>query len=270
MRKIDELGVDTVSMGATIAWAMESFERGILTVEHTGGLDLRFGNASAVFACIKQTASKSSFGTLLAEGSLRAAQSLGHGSESWAMQVKGLEMPGYDPRHHDGLSLGLAVSARGACHNHAGLGLEDEMLLDNAKSYEDIEDTVDRGISRENRQALMDALGICKFFHAAFDDLTQESFDLLSLIRGNGGSESEFVHLPERVAAIRRLTNLREGLVLEDDSLPRRFLDGLSDNLDREGFEKQRTRYYRKRGWSDLGEITSRTLEALNMADFAI
>jgi aldehyde:ferredoxin oxidoreductase len=265
----DELGMDTVSMGATIAWAMESFERGILTAEDTGGLDLRFGNALAVFACIKQTAARSSFGTLLADGSLRAAQSLGHGSESWAMQVKGLEMPGYDPRHHDGLSLGLAVSARGACHNRAGLGLDDEMLLDNVKPDQDVEDTVDREILREDRQALMDALGICKFFHAAFDDLKQESFDLLSLIGGHGGSESEFAHLPGRVAVIRRLTNLREGLVLRDDSLPERFLAGLSEDLDRDGFENQRTHYYRKRGWSDLGEVPSRTLEVLSMGDFS-
>jgi len=92
----------------------------------------------------------------------------------------------------------------------------------------------------------------------------------LSLIGGNGSSESEFAHLPGRLAVIRRLTNLREGLVLRHDSLPGRFLDGLSEDLDRDDFENQRTRYYRKRGWSDLGEIPGRTLEVLGMADFPL
>ena len=110
----DTLGMDTVSMGATIAWAMESFERGVLTIEQTGGLDLTFGNSAALIECIQLTARREGLGVLLDGGSLRAAQSLGGGSEVWTMQVKGLEMPGYEPRSLKTMALGLAVSTRGA------------------------------------------------------------------------------------------------------------------------------------------------------------
>jgi aldehyde:ferredoxin oxidoreductase len=147
----DTLGMDTVSMGATIAWAMESFERGVLTIEQTGGLDLTFGNSAALIECIQLTARREGLGVLLAGGSLRAAQSLGGGSEVWTMQVKGLEMPGYDPRHHIGLGMGLAMSARGACHNRARLGLDVEPLPGDPDSPSNPDSSPAGGISREDR-----------------------------------------------------------------------------------------------------------------------
>ena len=169
-------------------------------------------------------------GALLAEGSLRAARSIGGGSERWSMQVKGLEMPGYDPRRHSGLGMGLAMSARGACHNRAGLGLDVEPLPGDSEAAEEFETDVARGISREDRQSLMDALGICKFFRFAFDDLSNECAELLTAVGGPGGAAAEIERLPARLAATRRLFNLREGLTPEDDSLPARLLKGESGN----------------------------------------
>ena len=115
----DELGMDTISVGATIAWAMESFERGILTTEDTDGIDLRFGSGDELLECVRLIAERKGIGDLLAEGSRGAAQLIGQGTDAWAMQVKGLEMPGYEPRSLKTMALGLAVSTRGACHNRS-------------------------------------------------------------------------------------------------------------------------------------------------------
>ena len=118
-RFCDDAGIDTISAGGTIAWAMECFDRGILTEDDTAGLDLRFGNADALMTALRMIADREGLGGLLAEGSRRAAAVVGNGSDAWAMQVKGLEMPGYEPRSLKTMALGLAVSTRGACHNRS-------------------------------------------------------------------------------------------------------------------------------------------------------
>ena len=112
--------MDTVSAGATVAWAMECFERGLLTVDDTDGLDLRFGNAPALLECLERIATRNGkLGQLLSDGSRHASSVLGRGSDHWAMHVKGLEMPGYEPRSLKTMALALAVSTRGACHNRS-------------------------------------------------------------------------------------------------------------------------------------------------------
>jgi aldehyde:ferredoxin oxidoreductase len=111
-------GLDTISTGVTIAWAMECFERGLLTKEETGGLDLHFGNARAMTSLVRQIAHRQGFGDLLAEGSLRAAKEIGRETDQYAMQIKGQEIPLHDPRNKFGHALGLATSPTGADHMH--------------------------------------------------------------------------------------------------------------------------------------------------------
>ena len=112
-------GMDTISTGLTIAWAMECFERGLLTTEDTGGLELRFGNAQTMTTLVEQIAHRQGFGDLLAEGSLRAAKRIGRETEKYAIQVKGQELPpSYDPRTRFALGLGYATSPTGADHMH--------------------------------------------------------------------------------------------------------------------------------------------------------
>ncbi|HEX9014573.1 MAG TPA: aldehyde ferredoxin oxidoreductase family protein, partial [Chloroflexota bacterium] len=113
----DQYGLDTMSTGVSVAWAMESFERGLISGLETEGVDLRFGNSAAMLAMVEQIGLRRGFGRLLGEGARRAASALGSGSEYWAMHVKGLELPGYEPRSLKTLALGLAVGTRGACHN---------------------------------------------------------------------------------------------------------------------------------------------------------
>jgi aldehyde:ferredoxin oxidoreductase len=266
----DSPGIDTVSMGATIAWAMESFERGILTAEQTGGLELTFGNTAALTECIEQTARREGFGALLAGGSLRTARSLGGGSEAWTMQVKGLEMPGYDPRHHSGLGMGLAMSARGACHNRAGLGLDVDPLPGDPTAPADSESTPAGGISREDRQSLLDALGICKCFRCAFDDLPVETAALLTAVSGPGGAAAEFARLPARVPSPGDSFIYAKGWHPPMILWPARLLDQSGDGSNGSDFHKERTAYYRERGWTEAGEVPFSALAALGMEDFAI
>ena len=118
-RICDETGMDTISAGATVAWAIESFERGVLDPDVAAGFDLRFGDGEGLLACLSMISERRGIGDLLAEGSRIASRRVGRGSDAWAMHVKGLEMPGYEPRSLKTMALGLAVSTRGACHNRS-------------------------------------------------------------------------------------------------------------------------------------------------------
>ena len=169
----DELGMDTISTGATIAWAMECFEKGILTPDDTGGIDLRFGSTEALMSCLQQIADRRGLGDLLAEGSRRAAQSVGDGTNNWAMHVKGLEMPGYEPRSLKTMALGLAVSTRGACHNRSSA-----YEADFSSRVNRLEAGLERGrivMDGEDYSAVMDSLIWCKFLRKAFKDFYKES-----------------------------------------------------------------------------------------------
>ena len=265
----DDYGMDTVSTGATIAWAMESVQRGVLKLDPKTDPDLEFGDASALLKCIKLIAHRQGVGALVAEGSLKAAQAIGEGSEEWSMQVKGLEMPGYDPRRHQNLGLGLAVSARGACHNRAGLGMDTEPAPWDEQEPETVESAVEQTLAREDRQALLDALGVCKFFRAAFDDLESECADIVKMVRGDGGAYREIGRIGPRTAAARRVFNVREGLTPNDDALPARLrgpVDGEADELPPEALLDL---YYAQRNWDDAGQVPASTLLNLSMQDFA-
>src|SRR5207244_3950616 len=147
--------LDTISAGATIAWAMESGERGLLDTP------MRFGDASCLAPAIEDIAARRGLGDLLAEGSLRAAREIGQGSEGWAMQVKGLEMPGYEPRSLKTMALGLAVGPRGACHNRSTA-----YEADFSGEVDRLNSGPERGAiaaASEDRAAVMDSLILCKF-----------------------------------------------------------------------------------------------------------
>lgn len=265
----DDLGMDTVSTGATIAWAMESAQRGVLKLDLNTDPSLDFGDASALLKCIELIAHRQGIGSLLAEGSLKAARAVGAGSEEWSMQVKGLEMPGYDPRRHQNLGLGLAISARGACHNRAGLGMDAEPAPWEEQEPETVESAVEQTLAREDRQALLDALGVCKFFRAAFDDLESECAEIVKMVHGDGGAYREIGRIGPRTATARRVFNVRQGLTPRDDSLPARLrepVDGETDDLPPEALLDA---YYTKRNWDHRGRVPASELLELEMEDFA-
>ena len=267
----DEMGMDTISAGATIAWAMECFERGALSSGDVDGLDLRFGNANAMLKTLENIANRNGeFGDSLAEGSRIASRSVGRGSENWAMHVKGLEMPGYEPRSLKTMALALAVSTRGACHNRSSA-----YEADFSNAVNRFEADARRGritADGEDFSAVLDSLIWCKFLRKAFDDFWEESAAALNLVTGWDTTPDELKLAGERINNLKKQFNIREGWRREDDTLPPRILDeplpdgaGAGVSLSREDLEMMRAAYYDARGWTAEGMIPDGKLGELGL-----
>ncbi len=216
--RCDELGIDTISAGGTIAWAMECAEKGLIDAPW-----LRFGDSGALLRALDEIGERRGLGGLLAEGSRRAAQQVGGGSATFAPHVKGLELPGYEPRTLQAMALGLAVNARGADHNRSG-------------AYEaDLSGDLDRlaggaahvaaAIETEDRAAVMDSLILCKFLRGVFPEPFGEWAALLSAVTGWDVDGGELRQTARRIVLAKRVFNIREGWRPEDDWLPQRLLE---------------------------------------------
>ena len=268
----DELGMDTISVGATIAWAMECYERGVLTMEDTGGIDLRFGSTEELIECIRFIAERRGVGDLLAEGSLRASRVVGQGSVAWAMQVKGLEMPGYEPRSLKTMALGLAVSTRGACHNRSSAYEADFSARVNRLEVDE-----ERGritAEGEDFSAVLDSLIWCKFLRKAFDDLYEESAEIYEHITGWDMTADELRLAGERINSLKKAFNVREGWARKHDTLPRRVFDealptgvAAGVGLSRDDLDMMVQGYYRARGWNEDGTIPEGKMRELGLED---
>jgi aldehyde:ferredoxin oxidoreductase len=264
-RRCDELGLDTISTGGTIAWAMECVERGLIDAPW-----LRFGAADAMLRAIEEIGRREGIGALLAEGSRAAAKVVGHGSGAFAPHVKGLELPGYEPRTLQAMALGLAVNARGADHNRSG-------------AYEaDLSGRLDRlsggsphvaaAIGTEDRAAVMDSLILCKFLRGVFEDPFPEWARLLSSVTGWDVDGDELAATARRIVLAKRAFNAREGWTRADDGLPDRFLDeslevgsGRSATLTRERLDTMIAEYYEARGLGTTGLLTSEQMHDLRL-----
>ena len=216
--RCDDLGIDTISAGGTIAWAMECAEKGLLDAPW-----LRFGDGAALLRALDEIGSGTGLGPLLALGSRRAAAEVGQGSADFAPHVKGLELPGYEPRSLHAMALGLAVNARGADHNRSGayeadLG-GDLDRLDGGPAH------VAAAVETEDRAAVMDSLILCKFLRGVFTDPWAEWAHLLSLVTGWDVDAAELHETARRIVLSKRAYNVREGWQPEDDWLPARLLE---------------------------------------------
>jgi len=254
-RLCDHLGLDTISAGATVAFAMECAEKGLLRRE-----GLHFGNADIVLSLLEEVARREGLGALLAEGTRRAAAALGGEAPDFAPHVKGLEIPGYEPRALQTMALGFAVGSRGADHNRSG-------------AYEiDFSARADRlygtpaaaqlAVETEDRAALMDSLILCKFLRGVFGDLFAESADLLRHVTGWDVTADELHAAARRVVTAKKLFNIREGWTTAEDTLPKRFLsEGLAAGasagatLPRERLAAMIQAYYAARGWDQDGRV---------------
>jgi len=217
--RCDDLGLDTISAGGTIAWAMECAQRGLIDAPW-----LRFGDAGALLRALDEIGAMSTpLGSLLAQGSRAASRAVGGGSDAFAPHVKGLEMPGYEPRTLPAMALGLAVNARGADHNRSG-------------AYEaDLSGDLDRAgggaahvmaaIETEDRAAVMDSMILCKFLRGVFTDPFTEWAGLLSAVTGWDVTGDELRATARRIVLAKRVYNLREGWRPADDWLPARLLE---------------------------------------------
>jgi aldehyde:ferredoxin oxidoreductase len=246
-RRCDELGIDTISTGGTIAFAMECVERGLLDVPW-----LRFGSGEALLRAIDQIGRREGVGRLLGEGSRRAALEIGGGSLAFAPQVKGLEIPGYEPRGLQTMALGFAVGARGADHNRSG-AYEVDFSEKVDRRHATLE-SVQHAIETEDRAALMDSLILCKFLRGVFTDFFGEAADMLRRVTGWDVTADEMRETAKRIVAAKRQFNLMAGWTPEEDTLPERFLSTPLPNdpaaaLTRERLQELVAEYHRQRGW---------------------
>jgi aldehyde:ferredoxin oxidoreductase len=247
-RRCDELGIDTISTGGTIAFAMECVERGFLDEPW-----LRFGDGDAVLKAIDLIGRREGIGHLLADGSRRAAEAIGHDSIAFAPQVKGLEIPGYEPRALQTMALGFAVGARGADHNRSGayeVDFSEKVDRRNATL-----DSVRYAIETEDKAALMDSLILCKFLRGVFTDFYKEAAAMLQAITGWDVTAEELHACARRIVDTKRQVNLLAGWTPREDTLPERFLSApLSSDpgavLTRERLQELVAEYHRQRGWS--------------------
>ncbi|MBI1951761.1 MAG: aldehyde ferredoxin oxidoreductase family protein [Acidobacteria bacterium] len=219
----DELGLDTISAGGTIAFAMECAARGLIGKERfPAAPPLEFGNAATVHALLRLIARREGIGDLLAEGSRRAAAAIGGDAPDFAPHVKGLEIPGYEPRALQAMALGFAVGSRGADHNRSSAYEADFSEAGNRMAGD--AGTARRAAATEDRAALMDALILCKFLRGVFTDLFQEAVPLLRAVTGWDVTADELRQAARRIVVTRKWFNEREGWTPAEDTLPRRFL----------------------------------------------
>jgi aldehyde:ferredoxin oxidoreductase len=263
--RCDELGLDTISTGGTIAWAMECAERGLIDAPW-----LRFGDADALLRAIDEIGAREGLGALLAEGSRAAAEQIGQGSIAFAPQVKGLELPGYEPRTLQAMALGLAVNARGADHNRSGAyeadlsGRHDRLAGGDAH--------VEAAIGTEDRAAAMDSLILCKFLRGVFSEPFPEWAKLLNAVTGWDVDGEELEATARRIVLAKRTFNAREGWTPADDTLPERFLSeslevasGREAALTSERLQSMIQAYYAARGLSSEGMPTEEQLADLRL-----
>jgi aldehyde:ferredoxin oxidoreductase len=264
-RRCDELGLDTISAGGTIAWAMECAERGLIDAPW-----LRFGDADALLRALDEIGSRTGLGALLAEGSRAAAHEIGQGSIAFAPQVKGMELPGYEPRTLQAMALGLAVNARGADHNRSGAYEAD--LSGRHDRLAGGEAHVAAAIETEDRAAVMDSLILCKFLRGVFTDPYPEWARLLSAITGWDVDGAELEATAKRITLAKRAFNAREGWTRADDGLPERFLteslevaSGRAAALTRERLDGMIEGYYEARGLDSSGRLSTEQMDDLRL-----
>ena len=282
----NKYGLDTISTGGVIAFAMECYENGIITKEDTGGIDLRFGNADAMVKMVEKIAKREGIGDILAEGVKRAAEKLGKGAEKFALHVKGEEVPAHDPRVKGHLTLMYALSPIGADHvqaEHDGaftpgwapffaervkpLGILEPLELSSIDHKK-----VRRFFYFQNVFGTLDTLTLCLFAFAPCRYFTFR--DLVDLVRAITGWEMnlwELLKMGERKGTMFRAFNVREGFTKEDDWLPERMFEGIltgprkGQKVDKDKLKEAIDLYYKMVGWDENGVPTRGRLAELDL-----
>jgi len=266
-------GIDSISAGVIVGFAMDCFENGILTAKDMDGIEARFGNHEALVKLIEKIGKREGIGDILAEGVKIAAEKIGKGSEKLAQHIKGVEVTGYDLRCLKTAALGFAVSFRGADHNRHGAYAFDVKGKFNRLKYE-------RGRAKavkdiEDVYTIIDSLIICKFsrgtYYKEFEDLAK----VYSLITGFETTPEEMRLKGERINNLARVINVREGLSRKDDTLPWKVMnvpipdEGPSKGayVSQEELDLMLDDYYEVRGWTRDGIPTPEKLKALGMDD---
>jgi aldehyde:ferredoxin oxidoreductase len=215
----DRYGLDTMSAGVSIGFAMECYEKGILTKKDTDGVEMKFGNAEALVRCVEKIGRNEGFGAFLGLGTKRMAEKIGKGTDAFAMHAKGLELGGYDCRGYNGQALQYALSSRGGCHHALGLPARVEMVQKNGTSLENKGKLLK---SAAIQRIMYDSTLTCSFARHPLGD--EGIPPLISALTGDPFTMEDFQKVGERILNLERMFNVREGIRRKDDQLPKRLL----------------------------------------------
>ena len=252
----DDLGMDTISTGVTIGWAIEASEKGHLNSA------IKINSENSLLDLIKKIAYRDSIGDLLADGTKLASQSTGKGSANYAMHVKGLEIPSYDPRNLPALSLALSVSTKGACHNRASAY---DIDFNNKEIFNDPTIIAAKTKTSEDYSAILDSMIWCKFLRKSFNDFYEETSEIYSLITGVKYNSRKLKKAGERINNIKKLFNIQNGWIRSDDNLPERLLNSKNQIMSHSYLDSMIDNYYHFRGWDKNGNIPISKLSELNL-----
>ncbi|MFC1891531.1 aldehyde ferredoxin oxidoreductase family protein, partial [Thermodesulfobacteriota bacterium] len=260
----DEMGIDTISAGGTIACAMEMFEKGFLPEEDVG-FKLNFGNAEALVKLVEMMGKKEGFGAVLSEGGARVAEKYGH--PEFFMGVKKQEFPGYEPRGIKGMGLGMATSNRGACHLRGSSYWSELLGIPTHVDPLTTEGKPDLVKDFQNFAGVIDSSGMCIF---AFRGIWHEEMVLLlKSVTGVDFNHEEMIKAGERIWNIERMFNNRAGLTKKDDTLPKRLLEDPAPLGPPKGHVVELgpmlEEYYKLRGWDEEGVPTEAKLKELDL-----
>lgn len=284
---VNKYGLDTLETGGLIAWAMELYEKGILTEKMTDGLKLEWGSEEVLYELIRKIVYREGFGNILADGFKNAIAKIGNESEYYAIKVKGMSNLHSDERPTPSLALGIATSTRGADHLRSRpaidlYGLPEDFLEEIYGGSMSSDYRSYKGKSRmvwwqELLYAITDSLGTCKFqtvFLAVHAPKWEEYSKLIYLVSGMRYSTPQLMEIGERIYTIERMFNNREGFSRKDDTLPERYFEEATPlglprvkglKIDREKFEKMLDDYYALHGWDNNGVPTNEILQKLGI-----
>jgi aldehyde:ferredoxin oxidoreductase len=266
----DQLGLDTVSMGVTLAFAMECSEKGFLSQEHTGGIALKFGDSEVIPGLIKDTAFRQGFGRLLSEGSERMAAQLDPKATELLYTVKKWEIPGHSARVLKGMSIGYATGTRGGSHHDARPTLQYSNEQDNVHP----EGQPEYAMRTQHFTALNDSLTQCRFVsERGFGMIIKDVYaEMINAVTGWNLTTEDVERIGERICNLERAFNVREGVSRKDDTLPHRVMTepvpgGPHAGMycSREELDRMLDEYYRLRGWTDLGIPGEKKLRELQL-----
>ena len=266
-------GIDAISAGVIVGFAMDCFENGILTQKDLDGMDAHFGNAETVVQMVEKIGKREGIGDLLAEGVKIASEKIGKESGKLAQHIKGVEVTGYDLRSLKTAALGFAVSFRGADHNRHGAyafdvkGKVNRLIAEKGrgKMVKDMEDTYN----------LIDSLIVCKFSRGTYYKELDDMAKLYTLVTGFDMTADELKKAGERIQNAAKLFNIREGLGRKDDTLPYKVMhcpvpdEGPAKGayVSKEELDLLLDDYYEARGWTQMGVPTREKLKELGMED---
>jgi aldehyde:ferredoxin oxidoreductase len=268
-------GLDVISTGAVIGFALEAAERGILTGDQKEEISLDWGNAKSIVNLVEKIGRREGIGYLLGEGVMRASAKLGRGSEAFALHVKGLEPPGHDARAYNSLAVGYATGNRGGCHLQGMSYAFERSVTMSELGIHEVQDrlgVVKKGelvAKTQDLMSLFDSLKLCKFLLYGGVKLTHV-LEWFNAVTGFGTNQADFLKAGERIYNLKRMYNVRCGVTRKDDIVPMRMLrekrgqGGSADNLP--PFSEMLDEYYRYRSWDQSGVPRKEKLEELGLS----